>query len=91
MRSRLDMQDAACRKLMHTVPKFKKYKSESLKSSQMSQGSEDVTEDDEHSITIDREELETLRSYRNICLNIRDNLEEIKGYRKVSKVFCWLK
>ena len=39
--------------------------------------------EDHHSITIDRDELETLRSYRNICLNIRDNLEQIKSSKKV--------
>jgi len=39
---------------------------------------------EEHLITVNKEELETLKTYRNICLNIRDNLEKIKNNQKIT-------
>ena len=62
---------------------LKKYKSESKMCQDSDKEDEHSDEEDEHTIVIDREELETLRSYRNICLNIRDNLEQIKSSKKV--------
>ena len=62
---------------------LKKYKSESKMCQDSDKEDEHSGGEDEHTIVIDREELETLRSYRNICLNIRDNLEQIKSSKKV--------
>ena len=62
---------------------LKKYKSESKMCQDSDKEDEHSDGEDEHTIVIDREELETLRSYRNICLNIRDNLEQIKSSKKV--------
>ena len=42
---------------------------------------------EEHLITVNKQELETLKTYRNICFNIRDTLEKIKNNQKVGKTF----
>ena len=40
-------------------------------------------ESDDEVVTISREDLMTLQLFRNICFNIRENLEAIKSFKKV--------
>ena len=50
---------------------------------------EDVTESnesDEEAVTISKEDLMTLQLFRNICFNIRENLEAIRSCKKVDLV-----
>ena len=43
-------------------------------------------ESDDEVVTISREDLMTLQLFRNICFNIRENLEAIKSFKKVDRV-----
>ena len=50
---------------------------------------EDVTESnesDDEAVTISKEDLMTLQLFRNICFNIRENLEAIRSCKKVDLV-----
>ena len=40
-------------------------------------------ESDDETVTISKEDLMTLQLFRNICFNIRENLEAIKSFKKV--------
>ena len=40
-------------------------------------------ESDDETVTISKEDLMTLQLFRNICFNIRENLEAIKSSKKV--------
>lgn len=43
-------------------------------------------ESDDEVVTISREDLMSLQLFRNICFNIRENLEAIKSFKKVDMV-----
>ena len=43
-------------------------------------------ESDDEVVTISREDLMTLQLFRNICFNIRENLESIKSFKKVDRI-----
>ena len=43
-------------------------------------------ESDDEVVTISRKDLMTLQLFRNICFNIRENLEAIKSFKKVDRV-----
>ena len=40
-------------------------------------------ESDDETVTISKKDLMTLQLFRNICFNIRENLEAIKSFKKV--------
>ena len=44
-------------------------------------------ESEDEMVTISREDLTNLQLFRNICFNIRENLEAIKSFKKVIKSF----
>ena len=46
-------------------------------------------ESDDEVVTISREDLMSLQLFRNICFNIRENLEAIKSFKKVDMVFIF--
>ena len=41
-------------------------------------------ESEDEMVTISREDLTNLQLFRNICFNIRENLEAIKSFKKVN-------
>ena len=46
-------------------------------------------ESDDEVVTISREDLMSFQLFRNICFNIRENLEAIKSFKKVDMVFIF--
>ena len=46
-------------------------------------------ESDDEVVTISREDLMSLHLFRNICFNIRENLEAIKSFKKVDMVYIF--